>query len=226
MRWLAITLVLVAPVARAQVSTQAAADRARVLYDEGSREYEAGHYESAARLFEQAYDLSRAPALLFNVAQAHRLRGPNGCASAFEAYREYLRLEAQAENRSEVEERIREMQTCVRALETGASRAPAVQPPSLRGPAWLGLAGLAAGLGGAGLYFAARDTYQDAERTGPHAPGTFGWWERATWTSYALMAAGGALVVAGVSWGVWRYRGPSAVEVAVGPANVVVGGRF
>lgn len=49
--------------------------RARVLYKEGEGDYAAGRYEEAAAKFQEAYKLSKRPALLFNLANAYERMG-------------------------------------------------------------------------------------------------------------------------------------------------------
>ena len=72
--------------------------RSRALYEQGSRAYRDGDYPRAIELFLAAYDLSRAPAILFNVAQAHRLAG--SCEQALVYYRRSLAEEPGAANRA------------------------------------------------------------------------------------------------------------------------------
>lgn len=50
-------------------------DEARTAYDAGSSEYDLGHYKDALLLFEKAFRLKHVPALLFNIAQCHRMLG-------------------------------------------------------------------------------------------------------------------------------------------------------
>jgi len=96
--------------ARAQDEEPSSQARSKALYDQGSRAYKAGDYPRAVELFLAAYDLSHVPAILFNVAQAHRLAGD--CERALEYYRRSLDEEPGAANRAEVEERIEEMKRC------------------------------------------------------------------------------------------------------------------
>jgi len=97
---------------------------ARRLYAEGKAEYALGHYVEAIAFFERSYALSESPALLFNMAQAHRLAGPEHCARAVALYQRYLQAEPAAENAKEVVERLQELGAC------GAESAPAAAPNS------------------------------------------------------------------------------------------------
>ncbi|HET9956125.1 MAG TPA: hypothetical protein VFQ61_16575 [Polyangiaceae bacterium] len=107
-------------------------EEARRLYAEGKAEYAQGHYLQAAELFERAYALSESPALLFNMAQAHRLAGPEHCGIAVRLYRSYLDADASAENRREVEERIQELGECANQISSTAT--PAAPTPATRAP--------------------------------------------------------------------------------------------
>jgi tetratricopeptide (TPR) repeat protein len=123
---LAVTVGAASARAQDERPTAARSDqaRSRALYDQGSRAYSDGDYARAIELFLAAYELSRAPAILFNVAQAYRLAGT--CDKALEYYRRSLAEEPDAANRAEVEERIAEMQRCA-ADEQARRRA---EPPA------------------------------------------------------------------------------------------------
>lgn len=178
-RWFLASLVVATSrpaIAQERPRTDAAQDvtssDARALYQEGSRRYHAGEYDQAALLFERAYALSGASALLLNLAQAYRLRGPTFCAQSLSLYRRYLESKPDSEHRDEVEQRIAEMDACVRtspprpttavdAEPTAAAPAPPTapmtpapaapepdrssRPSSLRTLGWVGL-----GVGAAG----------------------------------------------------------------------------
>ena len=100
---------------------------ARRLYAQGKAEYAQGHYVEAIALFERSYALSESTALLFNMAQAHRLAGPAHCADALALYKSYVAAEPGAENRKEVEERIAELGECA-SQKSVESPAPAPAP--------------------------------------------------------------------------------------------------
>ena len=70
------TLVLAALVLLAlPVRAQTPGEQARAAYDAGSSEYDLGHYRSALSDFEKAFRIRHIPALLFNIAQCHRMLG-------------------------------------------------------------------------------------------------------------------------------------------------------
>lgn len=211
------------------ISTPAAADEtsseARRLYTEGKAHYAQGHYEQAAQLFQRSYALSESPALLFNMAQAHRLAGPEHCSKALILYKSYLSALPEAENRKEVEERITELGECSPRPAPSEPAPPAALPlreakpdrqeeapppaPTVRRPASSGLptgpvlttgAGAALLVAGGVLYYRAWDKHREAERVCPCYPGTYSEWEVLTNVSYALLAVGGATVAGGVTW--------------------------
>ncbi|MBK7858938.1 MAG: hypothetical protein IPJ65_10040 [Archangiaceae bacterium] len=111
MLWaLAITVVTAAP------SNEA---RAGALYEEGLKHYNVAEYEQAIDRFKQAYLLTRAPELLFNVAQAYRLWGGH-CELALQSYKSYLREDPKSPKRAKVEGYVAELEKCP---------APVVEPP-------------------------------------------------------------------------------------------------
>jgi tetratricopeptide (TPR) repeat protein len=102
---------LLAAVAYAQVP----ADAER-LYTEGQQAYDAKNYDAALAAWERSYELSKLPALVFNIAQAHRLRG--NCAKAVASYRKFIELEPESSERADAEGFIKDLEPC-----------PVVTPP-------------------------------------------------------------------------------------------------
>ena len=78
-------LVVIGTAAPARADDRSEADR---LFDESAEHYRAGRFELAAELLERAYELTKDPVLLFNLAKAHEGRGD--AASAIRAYERYL----------------------------------------------------------------------------------------------------------------------------------------
>lgn len=214
---------------------KAAQAKSKELYDQGSRAYKAGEYRRAVELFLAAYDLSRAPAILFNIAQAYRLDG--ACDQALTYYRRSLAEEPDAANRAEVEERIEEMKRCADqpADERAETREPEPEPPpSAASPAPVTVdaraperrrarrsilpvvtigAGAAVALTGGVIYLQARAKFDEVEATCPCEPGSFSGWETATDASYVLMAGGLAGVAAGL---IWWLRQPDGEPLRTG----------
>ena len=69
-------------------------EQAKQLYNEGKRYYDVADYPHAIEAWKQAYVLSSAPMLLYNIGQAYRLQGD--CTNALRFYATYER-EAGAE---------------------------------------------------------------------------------------------------------------------------------
>ncbi len=90
-------------------------------YDQGHTHYDLGEYQAAIEHFRHAYELSRAPALLFNIAQAHRMN--KDCPRALDTYRTFLRLTADETLRQEGEEHVRRL-----SIECGSAAIPAPAP--------------------------------------------------------------------------------------------------
>jgi hypothetical protein len=90
-------------------------EKARELFLQGRSAYDRGEYRDAWDHFHQAYMLSKRPQLLYNVGQAaDRLRQDREAVSAF---RLYLKKLPNAENRVEVENRLRALEQRVREEE-------------------------------------------------------------------------------------------------------------
>jgi len=94
---------------------------ARDHYKRGITAYNLGEYERAVDELKKAYELSNAPSLLFNIAQALRLKRDHAQALLF--YRNYLRLEPNAPNRADAEALAIEMQDKAAADERAAAEA-------------------------------------------------------------------------------------------------------
>jgi tetratricopeptide (TPR) repeat protein len=131
-RWLAVVLlVATSALARGENDTAGRMSAARALYDRGQAHYDLGEFDEAIAQFKEAYELSRAPRLMFNIAQAYRLKKDWEQALFF--YNNYLRLVPNAPNRADVESRIAEMQEKIRSRPEPTPAvpepAPAKEPP-------------------------------------------------------------------------------------------------
>lgn len=90
--------------ARAQPTADALA-RAKVHFEAGTRHYDIGAYDEAAREFERAYELSEHPELLYNVYTSLERAGRHG--EAADALSEYLeRGEIEPSQRPALEARL------------------------------------------------------------------------------------------------------------------------
>lgn len=95
---------------------------AKALYEKGLNHYNLGEFDPAIAAFRAAYAISSAPGLLFNIAQSFRLKKDYEQASYF--YTTYLRLKPDAPNRSDVEQRIAEMDKLVEEQKKMGFRPP------------------------------------------------------------------------------------------------------
>lgn len=123
---LLLTLLAASP-AMAQESTDDHA--ARVAFDSGHDAFADGRFADALADFTRAYDLSHRPELLYNIGlAADRLRHDEDAITAFEAYLEAL---PEAENRAEVQRRLRALRDAVAAEATVAyGKFPHTRVPS------------------------------------------------------------------------------------------------
>jgi tetratricopeptide (TPR) repeat protein len=122
----------VAPSAFAQdasVESAIAADQdreARFLFEAGRTAYDAGRYAEALGHFQRAHELSKRPALLYNVGQAaDKLRRDEVALQAFE---QYVAEVPDAHNRAAVEERIRVLREVIADRQAAAAAAQATSP--------------------------------------------------------------------------------------------------
>ena len=110
---------------------------ARELSDQGLRQYQQADYDAAIESFMSAFALSNNAGLLFNVAQAYRLKGD--CARAKETYQRYLDAAPETALRSSVAKRLTEMDGCLKGgrsisldgpVVTAATAEPVVTAPA------------------------------------------------------------------------------------------------
>ena len=114
-------------------ATSARADdpqRAKELYQEGTRFFDLGQFDKAIDAFQSGYREKPDPIFLYNIAQAYRLAGDANKALFF--YKGYLRNSPKAHNRADVEQKIQALQKQVG--ETGQGQAAAPHPTSPTSP--------------------------------------------------------------------------------------------
>lgn len=222
----AATLALVAAPAVAQGEPpDAVPARARGLAERGRAMYDAGDYAGALAAFQQAYSIAPSPGLLFNLAQAYRLRG--SCNDAALMYARYLATNPAADRRALATDHLQTVERCARdpelarPLREAARRAPTPPrppelddaPAALPGRARRGALERSAGTGlmiggGAALavaaYYAAHAHDDERTVTDGYARGA-SWQElapvdrrgRAAASSARIFGVGGALGLAG-----------------------------
>jgi tetratricopeptide (TPR) repeat protein len=111
-------------------SDEAADTFARKVFDAGKAAYEIGNYAEALRYFQQAYELSSRPELLYHVGlAADHLQQEE---TALQAFAMYLERVPNAPNRTDVEQRLVTLMELIAdkrdATEAEADSAPPVAP--------------------------------------------------------------------------------------------------
>jgi Tetratricopeptide repeat len=123
---LLVTLVLVlASPARGDESTT---EQAKQHYENGSKQYDLGHWDEAIREYETAYELRPDPSFLYNLAQAYRRKGD--AKRALDLYRNYLVKTPKSPLRAEIEERIKSLQKQIDEANSAKPALPALEPPA------------------------------------------------------------------------------------------------
>ncbi len=201
-------------------------DEARGLFLAGRSAFEGGRFEEALAHFRRAYELSDRPELLFNVGvSADRLRRDDEAREAFEVF---LTRVPDAENREEIEGRLR-----VLRARAEAAVAPAPLEPSSSGP---GVAPFIVAGGGAALAVVGAVLFGVAASSASTVSSAAGveWstvsadYDRAGTFSIAgaiLVGVGGAVLATGLVWAI-AGSGGSETAVAAVPGGAVVRGRF
>lgn len=214
----------------------------RALYEAGTRAYAEQRYRDALGSFQQAYERSGHPALLFNIALSWERMGEPG--EAARALRRYVVAVPAAPDRASLERRIAALETEERRLHPAVPAAPA--PPAAVAPApasapaprrpvvaarrspgpWIvgGLGLAAAGVGAALMVTAgghidtANEAQDEVARGDAIAAG------EAQQTAGVVLLAGGAAALVGAL--VWRLAEPAtaAPPVRVGAAPAPGGG--
>jgi len=142
-------------------------EEAQALFDAARMAYEAGRYDDALERFQEAYEQSGHPELLYNIGMsADRLRHDDEALEAFEAY---LSAVPDAENRVSVQNRIEALRQAIAerdAVPTPAETAAAADTGADSAPIWskwwfwTALAALVVGGVVLGIVLASGDTQQ------------------------------------------------------------------
>jgi tetratricopeptide (TPR) repeat protein len=91
-------------------------------YRDGQAAYDQARYDDALASWQQSYALSHAPGLLYNLAQAYRLRDRAGdCVAARERYQRFVSLAQPSPQRELAERYITELAACAAPPLSGAS---------------------------------------------------------------------------------------------------------
>ena len=102
-------------------------------FDAGQQAFAAGRYKVAADEFQAAYDITKDPALLFNIGESQQRAGD--AKKALAAYRAYVKEQPGAPDRAEVEARIKALEEALApppapGPSAAAPSAPSGQPTS------------------------------------------------------------------------------------------------
>jgi hypothetical protein len=129
MRILAVVVVLGLSGSFAEVARADDAQRAKELFEEGTRYFDLGQFDKAIDAWQAGYRQKADSRFLYNIAQAYRLAGDAGKAIFF--YKGYLRNSPKAPNRPEVEQKIQALQKQVadEGAKPGGSKPPAAAAP-------------------------------------------------------------------------------------------------
>ncbi|NUP05394.1 MAG: tetratricopeptide repeat protein [Polyangiaceae bacterium] len=206
---------------------------ARALHQRGATAYDLGNFDEAIAAFRAAYELSPAPGLLFNLAQAYRGKGKEGCADALRTYKAYLRAAPDASNRDVASEQISEMDRCVKAQAEANAAPPAPNEPPAQSPdaastppTWpavlLGVTGLAALGIGTGLNVSAHAEFDNLEAQCPaHDCDPADWepYQLRENVSFGMFGVGAALVVGGAIYWVITATTQSSGPTKPGPVR-------
>jgi len=108
-RTASLSLVVAAILAFAATPARAQdAEKARQLFQQGSKYYDLGQFDKAIEAWQQGYDQKPDPGFLYNIAQAYRQK--QDAAKAIFFYKGYLRNSPKAHNRAEVDQKIAALQ--------------------------------------------------------------------------------------------------------------------
>src|SRR5215475_9329237 len=121
LRKLAICLFLLAGGVAWAGPSDADIEAAKKHYQSGAQSYEAGAYDDAIKEFHEAYRLSKAPALLYNLSQAYEKKGD------YAGARDYLKRYIDSGNAEESE--MPQLQEKLRAYEQQIRAKPAEPKP-------------------------------------------------------------------------------------------------
>ena len=110
---LAVVLCLQSPTPAIAQAPPSAVKEAQKLYREGAGHFKARRFREASEFFQRAYNLDPSPILLYNLARAAEELGD--ASAAVSHYKAYLARYPEAEDRPEVERRIRVLDAILQA---------------------------------------------------------------------------------------------------------------
>lgn len=220
-----------------------AREEAAAAFHAGQAAYEAGRFPEALGYFERAYELTREPDVLYNIATVQdRLRRD---ADALASYRAYLEAVPDVAERANIEARIQVLEAAIAQSQAAPpiepepevdpepEPAPVTPPPATDpgpGPWVLIGAGAAAAVGGAvllGVMAADVSTVENA-RGVPWSEVRDAYDRVPILSTVGFVALGVGVAAAGVgiAWLVAASGDGSSSEVSIGPGGIAWRGRF
>jgi tetratricopeptide (TPR) repeat protein len=162
---LAVVLTVLGVTAPARAADESERSEAVRAFQQGNTHYDLGEYQEAIPFFRRAYEISREPALIFNIAQAYRLAGD--CHRALETYGQFLRVTSDAALRSAAQAHSETLrQSCGTPASTASPASTVVATPPPPSQTWrrMGQAGVGIGIltgaGAVALYAVNGPRYQ------------------------------------------------------------------
>ncbi len=215
-------------------------ERARALYEEGTRLYDQGLYEEATQAFKIAFALSRRPLLLYNMAQSmERIGQWDEALAALEDYR----LDAEDSELPTLDSRINALKERIDerdAKKAAETPAPAPVVVARRGPpagSWalfgVGAAGVGVGAVFTGSALGARSDWSEpcvdgkAGLTCPEGSAdAFKKDNRSSLVADIGWIVGVGAIGGGVAIALGSKGGANDVRLAAGPRGIRLGGRW
>ncbi|MCA9629728.1 MAG: tetratricopeptide repeat protein [Myxococcales bacterium] len=202
-------------------------DRAVELVTESAAHYEAGRFQQAVELLERAFALEASPTIQYNLARAYE--GLGETRRAMDAYRAYLKLSPNAQDRGAVERRLgvlgqqlRERDALRRRAEVAETSRQPAQPEAGAGLGWIpwGFTAIGVIVVGAGVVFGLRATalHANAEEADYAADAADRNRSARTYATLANVAfvTGGVLTLGGVTWGLLSLPSEPTERAALG----------
>lgn len=202
-------------------------------YQEGQLAYDRGDFDVAVAAWQRSYQLSNAPDLIYNVAQAHRLA--DHCTLALQSYRRFVELDPASPKRALAEGFIRELTpvcgsppvaTPIATPTVTPIAAPIERPPHTKKIVGLVVASSGVGLIATGFYFGhraaslsdevARACYNGCDWTTYSGKDSAG--RRDQTLQFVFKGAGIAAVIGGGAL-YWFGRSNATSSVAVAPRS-------
>jgi tetratricopeptide (TPR) repeat protein len=235
--------------AQGSTSRDAQIAQAKRDFAAGTRAYQNGNFEAALARFRHAYELTKSPDLLYNIATVSDRMRRDGV--ALEAYEGYIEARPKSPDREHVEGRIKALRAAIRAQQRAeldaeiearraaieaAAQVKAERPLTQHvgpGPGpWITI-----GVGGASLVTGAIlvGLGQRDQKNVSNAPAGSSFTEyqdmadrgpRRTKAGVALLGLGAAGVIGGVIWQLTGGHEEKIPEVSIGPTGISVRGKF